>query len=71
MIATRTFHVIAVVWVLGWGFLLLKFPEQCFRVLSWGKQPTKQNLKTEKIVGYMGLAFGTLSLIEMVFHLVN
>jgi hypothetical protein len=68
MISPRTFHVIALAWIFGWGFLLLKFPRQCFRVLAWGRQ---RNLKIAKIVGYMGLGFGTLLLIEIAFGLLT
>jgi hypothetical protein len=71
MISPRTFHVIALAWIFGWGFLLLKFPRQCFRVLAWGRQPTQRNLKIAKIVGYMGLGFGTLLLIEIAFGLLT
>jgi hypothetical protein len=71
MVAPRAFQVLVLVWMLGWGFLLLKFPTQCYRFLSWGRNPTAGQLKTAKIVGYMGLGFGLLYLVEIVFGIVH
>lgn len=71
MIAHKTFYAICLVWFFGWGVLLLRFPAQCYRAFSWGRQPTTGNLKIVKIVGYMGLAFGSLLLIEIAFGLIH
>jgi hypothetical protein len=53
----KAFALVALVWFLGWGVLLLRFPTASFRVLSWGRRPTPKNLKTARVVGYMGVAF--------------
>ena len=59
------------VWFYGWGFLLLRFPNQCYRVMSRRKEPSPSNLKTAKVVGYMGLFFGTLLIIELALGVVK
>ena len=59
------------VWFFGWGILLLKFPRQCHRLLSLGKEPSPKHLKLARIVGYMGLFFGTLLLVELAFGIVK
>jgi hypothetical protein len=67
VISSRAFNVIGFFWFFGWGFLLLKFPHQCYRAFAWGREPKPSNLKMAKVVGYMGLGGGTLLLMEMVF----
>ena len=59
------------IWFFGWGFALLKFPREFHRLLSLGKEPTPRNLKLARIVGYMGLSFGMLLLIEFAFGLLK
>ncbi len=71
MVPPRLLHAIIVVWVFGWGFLLLKFPVQCYRFLSWGKTPNPKQVKRAVFVGYMGLFFGCLFLLELAFGLVH
>jgi hypothetical protein len=71
MIPNRVFYVAILIWFFGWGTLLLKFPVQCCRVMSWGKMPNAKQLKRARFVGYMGLSFGLLFLIELVFGLVQ
>jgi hypothetical protein len=63
------FHIISLIWFFGWGFFLLKFPVQCYRLLSWGRTPTAKHLKIAKIVGYMGVFFGCMLALEMAFGL--
>jgi hypothetical protein len=63
--------ILILVWFFGWGFLMLRFPVQCFRLLSCGHIPTPKQLKREKIVGYMGVGFGTLFLVELVFRIIG
>jgi len=65
MAQSRIFIVIMLVWFFGWGFLLLKFPRQCHRILSLGKEPSPRNLKLARIAGYMGLCFGALLFVEL------
>ena len=55
MILEKVFYVIALLWLFGWGFLLLKFPVQCYRFLVRGRDPTPKKLKTVKVVAYIGL----------------
>jgi len=62
----RGFDVFLLVWFFGWAFLSLKYPVQSFRFLSGGRTPTPKNLKAAKVVGYMGLLFGSLLLIQIV-----
>jgi hypothetical protein len=62
---SRVFITILLVWFFGWGSLLLKFPRQCHRVLSLGKEPSPKHLKLARIVGYMGIFFGVLLVIEL------
>jgi hypothetical protein len=57
-------------WFFGWGFLLLKFPRPCYRLLSFGKEPSPKNLKLAKIVGWMGLFFGAVLVIELLFGVI-
>jgi hypothetical protein len=68
---SRIFSLIALVWFFGWGFLLLKFPRQIYRILSFGREPNARNFKNAKIVGYMGLGFGALLLLENIFGLLH
>jgi hypothetical protein len=67
MISPRVFHTIILVWFFGWGFLLLKFPS----IASWGKTPNAKQIKRAVFVGYMGLFFGCLFLLELAFGLVH
>jgi hypothetical protein len=53
------------------GFLILQFPVQCFRLLSWGRYPTPKQLRREKFVGYMALGFGILFLLELAFGIIR
>jgi len=39
--------------------------------MSWGKTPNQKQLKRATLVGYMGLFFGSLLLIELAFGLVR
>jgi hypothetical protein len=67
----KAIYLIFLVWFLAWGFLLLKFPRQSFRVLAWGKEPKPHNFKVAKIVGYIGLGAGALLFIELIFGLLH
>ena len=71
MILHRIFYALMLVWFFGWGFLLLKFPKHCYRFLSWGKVPNEKQLKRAVFVGYMGLFFGCLLLVEFAFGWVH
>ena len=63
--------VIALVWFFGWGFLLLKFPVLAYRILSFGRTPNPLQLKREKALGNMALAFGCLFVIELISGIVR
>jgi len=71
MVLALKIKILILVWFLGWGFLILRFPVQCFRLLSWGRRPTLKQLKREKFVGYMALAFGVLFLLELAFRIIG
>jgi len=71
MIPPRVFYIIVLVWFFGWGFLLLKYPVQCSKVLAWGRTPTPSRLKMAKVVGYMGMFFGCLFLLEIALGIVR
>ena len=65
MFSQRVLHIVILVWFFGCGFLLLKFPAQCYRALAWGKSPDAKQLKRAQFVGYLGLFFGCLFLLEL------
>ena len=67
----RIVNLIAIAWLLGWGFALLKFPERSYRILNWGKSPTPAQLKTIRVVAYAGLGCGALYLVAFVIGLVR
>jgi hypothetical protein len=70
-VVSKAFAVLALVWLLGWGLLLLRFPIASFRLLAWGRRPTPKNLKVVRIVGYMGISFGGLFLLEILLGVVS
>jgi hypothetical protein len=63
--------ILILTWFFGWGFLLLKFPIGCCRLLSLGREPTPGQLRIAKIVGYLGVAFGCLFLAAVAFGIVH
>jgi hypothetical protein len=65
------FKIVILAWLLIWGFLLLTFPVQCHRLLSWGRSPTPRQLKSGRIVGYIALAFGCLFVLELAFAIIR
>jgi len=71
MMQPRIFIVIMLIWFFGWAFLLVKFPRQCYRVLSLGKEPSPRSLRLARIVSYMGLFFGALLVIELAFGMIK
>ena len=62
---------VGAVWLLGLGFLLLRFPLRTYRLLNWGKEPEPKDLKMVRVVGYLGLGFGFLFLVELVVRLLR
>jgi hypothetical protein len=68
---TRLFKAVILIWFLGWGFVLTRFPVQGYRVLARGRTPTDGQLKITKFVGYIGLVFGGIFLIEIIFGVVR
>jgi hypothetical protein len=71
MISERWVTVSGLIWLLGWGFLVLRFPVQSLRVLAWGRKPRPRQLRLACVVGYMGLGFGALILVEIAVGLVS
>lgn len=69
--SSTTVHVLALAWFFGCGFMLLRFPRQSYRILALGRNPKQKNLRLAKIVGYVGLGFGALLLIEMAFGIIS
>ena len=65
------YKVIALVWFFGWGLLFLVAPVPVYRFLSWGRTPSSQQIKYEKLLGIMALAFGLVFVIELVFGVVR
>jgi len=65
------FKIVVLVWFFGWGFAILRFPVQCFRWLSWGRNPTPKQMKRERVVGFVALGFGVLLLLELAFGIVR
>jgi hypothetical protein len=68
---TRLFKAVILIWLLGWGFVLTRFPLQGYRFLARGHTPTDGQLKITKFVGYIGLVFGGIFLIEIIFGVVR
>ena len=67
----KIFIIIMLVWFFGWGFSLSKFPRQCCRIFSLGKEPSPKNLRIAKIVSYMGFFFGVLLINELAFGMIK
>jgi hypothetical protein len=67
----KVFALVALVWFLGVGVLLLRFPMASVRFLGWGRRPTPKDLKIARVVGYMGVVFGCLLLLEVALGLVS
>jgi hypothetical protein len=65
------FKIIVLVWFFGWGLLFLLAPLPAYRFLSLGRTPSSKQLKYEKWLGIMVLAFGVVFVIELVFGLVR
>ena len=65
VISDRSAILVALIWFVGGGFLVLRFPMQSFRALAWGRRPTPRQPKLARVVGYMGLGFGLLLLVEI------
>jgi len=68
---TPLLKVITLVWFFGWGFLLVKFPLQAYRILSFGRTPNPLQLKREKALGYMALAFGCFFGLVLIFGILR
>jgi len=71
MTSSPYFRGFILLWFFVWGFSLLKFPAQCYRILSWGKAPDERQEKRAKFVGYIAFSFGALFVIELVFGFLN
>lgn len=68
---TPLLKAITLVWFFGWGFLLVKFPLQAYRILSFGRTPNPLQLKRERALGYMALAFGFLFDLVLIFGILQ
>jgi hypothetical protein len=68
---TRLFKVVILIWFLGWGFMLTRFPVRGYRVLARGRTPTDRQLKLTKFVGYIGLVSGGIYLMEIILGVVR
>jgi hypothetical protein len=65
----RIFYLVALCWFFGWGFFLLRFPGATFRFLSMGTRVAEpRNPRATRIVGYMGLFFGVLLLLQKILR---
>jgi hypothetical protein len=57
---------VAAVWLLGWGIVLLGVPgfvlfvHRTFR----GREPSSNDLKIARFVGYIGVFFGSAALVQ-------
>ena len=58
-------------WFFAWGFLLLKFPAQCHRVMSWGKPLDERQARRIKVIAYVALVFAGMFAVEIAFGLVR
>ncbi|HEY2819715.1 MAG TPA: hypothetical protein VGJ06_01635 [Candidatus Acidoferrum sp.] len=65
------FKIVVLVWFFGWGLSFLLAPVPVYRFLSWGRTPTGKQLKIEKWLGILALAFGLVFVIELVLGLVR
>jgi len=71
MVSNRSFIILMLLWFFGWSFLLLWLPTRALRVLAWGRRPTSKELKRARVVGYMGLFFGCLLLVEIALGMIS
>jgi hypothetical protein len=71
VISHRAVILVALIWFLGGGFVVLRFTVQSHRALGWGRRPTPRQLKLTRVVGYMGVGFGLLMLAEIAVGLVS
>ena len=66
MLDAKAMPFVASIWLLGWGIIILGVPSvvpwihRTFRRLD----PSPTDLKIAKIVGYMGIIFGSVALIQ-------
>ena len=70
MFDPRVLHSLVLVWFFGWGILLLRFPAQCYRMLSLGKTPNSSQIKRAVYFGYGALFFGCVFVFELAFGFV-
>jgi hypothetical protein len=73
VILTKAFPFIAAIWFFGVASLLLGvrgFVPLLHRTLR-RKEPSPTDLKIAKVVGYMGIVFGALALIQGLLQIAN
>lgn len=68
---SKVSFICALVWFFGWGFLCLRCPVASFRIVALGRRPTPKDLRVVRVVGYMGVVFGCLLLLEVAFGLLS
>ena len=55
----------------AWSFLLLKFPIQTYRALTFGRMPSPGMQRLGRVIGYVTLGFVVLLLVELAVGLVS
>lgn len=65
------YKIVVLVWFFGWGLLFLMAPVPVFRLFTWGRTPIDKQLRREKWLGRMAIAFGLLFVIELAFRIVK
>jgi hypothetical protein len=66
MISGKLFPFVGAVWLLGWGAIILGVPglvpflHRTFR----GMEPSTGDLKIARFVGYIGIVFGSIALVQ-------
>jgi hypothetical protein len=63
--------ILMLAWSFGVGFTLIKYPVAIQRIFLWGREPTTRELKIAKTVGYGGVVFGCLLVLELIFGIVS
>ena len=68
MISHRTLLIICMIWMFGWGVILLRFPGvvAVVRRLAKGNEPSAKDFRTARIMGYMSIFFGYLALLRLI-----
>ena len=71
MISHTQFLIISAIWMFGWGIVLLLFPRfvALFYQFAKGKEASAKDFKVARVVGWMGIFFGCVVLVQLLLVL--